>query len=243
VCQWKAAHRLNDLNAGTGILVRVGRIFLLSPANCGGRRASQIVSDRAQFALACRLRSSDGAPLGEIFTFMSGLYFRGKLAYARRFADPPDPGDPLVSGGILVITPNAGLRGADVLVTRESIRGFAGVPIDLDNDDYQQPLRRSARTLRAAVGSECDVVLLGSVASGKYVDVLQPVFGDRLLFPTAFVGRGDMSRGGLMLRCADSGNELKYVPVAGAVRRGPRPPKLAPLRPASASRPGEAEDR
>jgi hypothetical protein len=208
----------------------MGRVFLLSPANCGGRRASQIVSDKAEFPLARRLRSPGGAPLGEIFAFMSGLYFRGKLAYARRFADPPDPGEPLVSGGVLVITPNAGLRGADVAVTRDSIRRFAGEPIDLENERYLRPLEHSARTLRAAVGAECEVVLLGSVASGKYVEVLQPVFGDRLLFPSAFVGRGDMSRGGLMLRCVDSGDELEYVPIEGAVRRGPRPPKLTPLK-------------
>jgi hypothetical protein len=207
----------------------VGRIFLLSPANCGGRRATQILSEKADFPLARRLRSVEGAPLGDIFAFMSGLYFRGKLIYARRFADPPDPDDPLASGGVLVITPNAGLRGADVAVTRESIRAFAGEPIDLDNPRYLRPLERSATTVRAAVGGECEVVLLGSVASGKYIEVLQPVFGDRLVFPSAFVGRGDMSRGGLMLRCADSGDELDYVPLAGAVRHGPRPPKLTPL--------------
>lgn len=209
----------------------MGRVFLLSPANCGGRRASQIVSDRAEFPLARRLRSVEGAPLGDVFAFMSGLYFRGKLAYARRFTDPPDPGEPLVSGGVLVITPNAGLRGADVAVTRESIRAFAGEPIDLENERYLRPLERSAHALRAALGADCDVVLLGSVASGKYVEVLQPVFGERLLFPPAFVGRGDMSRGGLMLRCVTSGDELDYVPIAGAVRHGKRPPKLAPLNP------------
>jgi len=130
-----------------------------------------------------------------------------------------------VAGGVLVITPNAGLRGADVAVTRDSIRRFAGEPIDLENERYLRPLERSARTLRAAVGAECEVVLLGSVASGKYVEVLQPVFGDRLLFPSAFVGRGDMSRGGLMLRCVDSGDELAYVPIEGAVRHGRRPPR------------------
>jgi hypothetical protein len=192
------------------------------------------MSDKAEFPLARRLRSTDGAPLGEVFAFMSGLYFRGKLAYARRFADPPDPGDPLASGGVLVITPSAGLRGADVAVTRDSIRAFAGEPIDLGNERYLRALERSAKTVRAAVGGDCEVVLLGSVASGKYVEVLQPVFDDRLLFPSAFVGRGDMSRGGLMLRCVDSGDELDYVPVAGAVRHGPRPPKLTPLKPQTA---------
>ncbi len=208
----------------------MSRIFLLSPANCGGRRAGQIVLDRAEFPLARRLRSPAGAPLGEVFAFMSGLYFRGKLAYARHFARPPDPDDPMAAGGVLVITPNAGLRGADVVVTRESIQSFAGEPIGLDNERYRRPLERSAEALIASVGPDCDVVLLGSVASGKYVEVLQPVFGDRLLFPSSFVGRGDMSRGGLMLRCVESGEELDYVPIAGATRHGPRPPKLAPLR-------------
>jgi hypothetical protein len=214
----------------------MGRIFLLSPANCGGRRAAQILSDRAEFALARRLRSADGAPLGDVFAFMSGLYFRGKLAYARRFASPPDPGDPLVGGGVLVITPNAGLRGADVVVTRDSVQAFAGEPVALDNERYLRPLERSARTLHDSVGADCEVVLLGSVASGKYVEVLQPVFGERLLFPASFVGRGDMSRGGLMLRCASSGDELDYIPIAGAVRHGPRPPRLAPLRVPAATR-------
>src|SRR5215510_15215357 len=206
----------------------MGRVFLLSPANCGGRRASQIVSDRAEFPLAQRLRSPDGAPLGDVFSFVSGLYFRGKLAYARRFSSPPDPGDPVAAGGVLVITPNAGLRAADVFVTVDSLRIFAGEPIDIANLRYRRPLERSARSLLESVGPDCDVVLLGSIASGKYVEVLLPIFGDRLLFPPAFVGRGDMSRGGLMLRCATSGEELEYTPVAGAIRQGRRPPKLDP---------------
>src|SRR6185436_2719844 len=142
----------------------MGRVFLLSPANCGGRRAGQIVSDRAEFPLALRLRSPGGAPLGEVFAFMSGLYFRGKLAYARHFARPPDPDDPMAAGGVLVITPNAGLRGADVVVTRESIQTFAGEPIGLDNERYRRPLERSAEALSASVGPDCEVVLLGSVA-------------------------------------------------------------------------------
>jgi hypothetical protein len=49
-----------------------------------------------------------------------------------------------------------------------------------------------------------------------------------LLFPPSFIGRGDMSRGGLMLRCAASGEELDYIPVAGAIRQGKRPPRLDP---------------
>jgi hypothetical protein len=207
---------------------RKKRVFVLSPANLGGIRAKQVMSEAARFQLAQQLRTSQGATLGDVFSFVSGLYFRGKLAYARRFSSPPDPADPVVAGGVLVITPNAGLRAADVFVTRDSLRRFAGEPIDLDNARYRRPLERSARALLEAVGPDCDVVLLGSIASGKYVEVLLPVFGERLVFPSSFVGRGDMSRGGLMLRCVDSGSELDYVPIAGAVRQGKRPPRLAP---------------
>jgi hypothetical protein len=204
------------------------RIFLLSPANCGGIRAKRVVSDAAQFPLAEQLRTPAGAALGEVFSFVSGLYFRGKLAYARRFSRPPDPTDHVVASGILVITPNAGLRAADVAVTRESIQAFAGEPIDLDNDRYRRPLEQGARALGSSIGPDCDVVLLGSIASGKYVEVLLPIFGERLLFPPSFIGRGDMSRGGLMLRCAASGEELDYIPVVGAIRQGKRPPRLDP---------------
>lgn len=204
------------------------RIFLLSPANCGGARAKQILSPRAQFALAAALRA-EGAPLGEVFAFVSGLYFRGKIAYARRFAAPPEPGNPVVGGGVLVITSNAGLRDADTLVTHAALRGFARGAIDAANARYRRPLEASARALLREIGPDCDVVLLGSVASPKYVDVLAEIFGQRLRFPIEFVGRGDMSRGGLLLRCARDGEELAYVPVVGAVRHGRRPPKLPPL--------------
>jgi len=205
------------------------RVFLLSPANCGGIRARMMVSPHAGFDLAWQLQSAAGAPLGDVFSFVSGLYFRGKLAYARRFARPPDPSEPVAAGGVLVITPNAGLRSADTPVTIDSFRGFAEVDIDLRNVKYRAPLEQAGRALLSAIGTECEVVLLGSVASGKYVDLLLPIFGERLMFPPDFVGRGDMSRGGLMLRCAAAGLELPYVPIAGAVRHGQRPPKLQPL--------------
>jgi len=205
------------------------RIFLLSPANCSGRRAEILLAPTARFELAQRLQSRRGAPLGEVFSFVSGLYFRGKLAYARRFARPPDPADALTAGGVLVITPNAGLRAADTRVTLTSFRAFAAVEIDVANPAYRRPLERGARALRAAIGEDCEVVLLGSIASGKYVDLLLPVFGSQLMFPPHFIGRGDMSRGGLMLRCVTAGLELEYAPMTGAVRHGPRPPKLEPL--------------
>ena len=206
------------------------RVFLLSPANCGGVRAKMVMSPVAQFALAERLRTAGGAPLGDVFTFVSGLYFRGKLAYARRFAAPPDPLEPVSAGGVLVITPNAGLRAADAPVTLQTFTSFATASIEVNNGAYRRPLERGARALLDAVGPECEIVLLGSIASGKYVEVLQPIFRKRLVFPPSFVGRGDMSRGGLMLRCVEAGVELEYAPVAGAVRHGSRPPRLEPLR-------------
>ncbi len=208
----------------------MSRVFLLSPANCNGRRANQALSPKATFALAAALRSPDGAPIGDLFTFVSGLYFRGKLTYARRFAQPPDPSNPIVGSGIHVITPNAGLRSPDTRVTHAAVRAFARGDVDAANAKYRRPLEASARALLAEVGPDCDVVLLGSVASPKYVAVLGAIFGDRLKFPIAFVGRGDMSRGGLLLRHAREGVELEYVPVAGAVLHGARPPKLPPIK-------------
>jgi hypothetical protein len=203
-------------------------IFLLSPANCGGRRAQIIMSERARFELAARLRDERGAPLGEVFSFLSGLYFRGKLTYATAFASVPDGAGEICGRGVFVITPNAGLRSPDTSISLEAIRGFAGVDVSIDNPKYRKPLERSARALANDAGPDCPVVLLGSIASPKYVDVLQAIFGDRLLFPDAFVGRGDMSRGGLLLRCAAAGEELSYVPVSGAIRHGVRPPRLDP---------------
>jgi len=202
-------------------MARPRRIFLLSPAHCGGIRAGMTVNERAQFSLARRLRGA-GAPIGEVFAFVSGLYFRGKLAYATAFARPPAK-----VHGALVITPDRGLLATGATITRDDMLAFARVDVDADDERYAAPLRRDARALARAAGS-AEVVVLGSVATAKYVDVLLDVFGDRLRFPREFVGRGDMSRGGLLLRCVDAGLELDYVAVAGAIRRGPRAPKLPP---------------
>lgn len=190
------------------------RVFLLSPASTAGRRAEFLFQPKSDFELARKLRTKRGATLGEVFSFLSGLYFRGKLAYAREFARKRD---------ILVITSNRGLQSPDIRITLDDLRDFAAIPIDAGNDSYRGPLLRDANDIAARAR---EVVLLGSIASGKYVDVLLGVFGERLLFPAEFVGRGDMSRGGLMLRCVDARSELTYVAVQGAVRRGQRPPKL-----------------
>ena len=206
------------------------RIFLLSPANCSGTRAKQILSPNARFPLAVELRSRRGAMLGNVFAFVSGLYFRGKLTYAMRFAAPPEPDNPVVGCGVHVITPNAGLRTPDTYVTHKALLAFAGGDVHQHNDAYRRPLEKSARALLREIGPECDVVLLGSVASPKYIDVLTKIFRERLRFPIDFVGRGDMSRGGLLLRKAREGVELPYVPVLGATLHGARPPKLPPLK-------------
>jgi hypothetical protein len=208
----------------------MSRVFLLSPANCGGTRARQVLSPNATFALAEALRSPRGARLGDVFAFISGLYFRGKATYASRFASPPDAGNEIVGCGVHVITPNAGLRSPEIYVTQRAVRAFASGDIDASNASYRRPLERSARVLLTEIGPDCDVVLLGSVASPKYVDVLLGVFGTRLRFPIDFVGRGDMSRGGLLLRRAREGTELEYAPVSGAVLHGARPPKLPPIK-------------
>jgi len=214
-------------------------VFLLSPANCNGRRAQQALSSAATFDVAARLRGGEGVPIGELFVFISGLYFRGKLAYARRFAMPPDTDNPVIANGVHVITANAGLRSPETPVTADAVRAFARAVVDAENDAYRRPLEQSARALRSEIG-DSQVVLLGSIATPKYVDVLLGVFGERLCFPVEFVGRGDMSRGGLLLRHAASGDELEYAVVAGAVRHGVRPPKLGP---APCSAPAAADRR
>jgi hypothetical protein len=201
------------------------RIFLLSPAYAGGRRAQMILSERAQFELAKKLRIKRGTPIAEVFTFLSGLYFRGKIAYANAFAQPAGG-----SSGVFVITPTRGLVDARARMTLRDLHEFAALDIHQDDPRYRKPLRRHARQLAKQLSPNADVVLLGSIATGKYVDVLLETFGEQLRFPVDFVGRGDMSRGGLMLRCAADRKELRYISVAGAVLNGKRPPKLAPRR-------------
>jgi len=199
-------------------VISAPRVFLLSPASAAGERAALLLREQARFDLAVRLRSSAGAPLGEVFAFLSGLYFRGKLAYATRFSP----------GGVFVITPSAGLLPPQTPVRREDMLRFASVPIAATEPAYRRPLVRDLKRLARAAPDEARIVLLGSIASDKYCGPLLEVFGPRLLFPPDFVGRGDMSRGGLLLRAARDGRELAYAPVEGAVRHGQRPAKLDP---------------
>jgi hypothetical protein len=195
-------------------------IFLLSPANPSGKRGRLLSNPGAEFDLAVRLRQGD-ATLGETFAFISGLYFRGKLAYARAFAAPP-PGVP----AIFVITAARGLVPSETVISTEDLHHIASVPIDITESRYRLPLERDCRALEETAGETCDFILLGSVATSKYLEPLTGIFGRRLLFPQEFIGRGDMSRGGLLLRCVDARLPLTHVPVGELTHHGVRPPKL-----------------
>jgi len=182
-----------------------------------------LMREQAEFDLAVRLRGGT-ATVAEIYSFISGLYFRGKKAYSEVFGTAPEGGSPAV-----VIVPGVGLVPPETILTLDQLRTVAKVPIEAGNEAFTGPFLRDAAQLHQRNGTSCRYILLGSIATDKYTRTLLDVFGEHLLFPEEFVGRGDMSRGGLMLRCAQSGEELSYVTVEGAVRRGRRPPKLSPL--------------
>jgi hypothetical protein len=146
------------------------KIFLLSPANMGGVRAQQLTSSQSRFELARSFRSVEGVTIEEAFCFMSSLYFRGKLIYARQFVATPDASP---NSRILIIAPGFGLVSPDWRLTTQ-------------------------RT---------------------HVNVLSPIFGNRLFAPRSFVGIGDMSRGALLLRSAMSRTELEYMPLNFACLR------------------------
>lgn len=177
------------------------RVFLLSPANLGGVRGRIVLDGGGRFDF------DGGVALGEVFSFISSLYFRGKLAYAQNFGvDPP-----------LVITAGFGLMAAHARIGMEQLRQMADVPIDAAETLYREPLERDAQ----ALDSSNEIVLLGSLATPKYLEPLLGIFGDRLLVPGKFVGLGDMSRGGLMLQSVRSGEELEYVPAVTACAATP----------------------
>ena len=199
-------------------------VVLLSPARIGGPRSNVLLRPEADFDLAVRLRERK-ANIGEAYSFISGLYFRGKLAYAETFAAPPEGVTPA-----LIIVPGQGLLPPGEIIDAEQLRSIGEVAVEEDNQAFIAPLLRAAASLDQHAGPACQYLLLGSIATAKYAEPLLSIFGERLLFPIEFVGRGDMSRGGLMLRCAHSGEELSYVALSGAIRRGRRPAKLEPWR-------------
>lgn len=194
------------------------RAFVLSPAFAGGLRARFLLNPRAPFPLARQFHTV-GLPLTEAFAFMSGLYFRGKIGYARHFARSPDL--------IWVITANAGLWTPERVVHPNDVAAFGRTEIEAGDREFAEPLHRDLTALRGQLGPRGSVVLLGSVATPKYREALTAVFGDRALFPADFVGRGDMSRGALLLRAVRENRELPYAPLLKAVLTGHRANRVA----------------
>ena len=187
----------------------LARVFLLSPADCGGQRARMIANPAAEFDLAVRLRGAAGAPIGEVFSFVSGLYFRGKLAYARAFSRPSPS-----NGGIWVITAGDGLQSSEMPLTLAHLQRYAAIPVASHEMRYRAPLERDVANLMERLDAETQIVLLGSIASGKYLEILVDTLGRRLHVPRQLIGLGDMSRGSLLLRCAAEGRELDYASIA-----------------------------
>lgn len=162
----------------------------------------------AEFELARRLRSG-GIPLGEAFSFMSPLYFRGKLVYAETFANAPTD-----MPGCMVITPSRGLLSPETIVGLEDLSALSNERVILQNPKYRDPLERDLGRLSEAIGTGVRVVLLGSIATRKYIPLLQEKLGERLMVPREFVGLGNMSRGALLLRCSREKCELEYISTA-----------------------------
>jgi hypothetical protein len=188
-------------------------VFLLSPANLSGKRGQMVMNPDAGFALARALRSEDGAPLAAVFSFVSGLYFRGKLSYAKAFGHAKAG-----LGSAYVMVAGGGLCSPDEAVTLSRLRDWQTVSVSEHNPHFTAPLQRHASLLLDRHDAATRFVLLGSVASNKYVAPLLEVFSERLFFPVDFAGMGDMSRGALMLRAARDGQELAYAPVVGTAR-------------------------
>jgi hypothetical protein len=102
------------------------------------------------------------------------------------------------------------------------LRGFARVPISKRNPLYRRSLRRDLSKLTAQLEADCEIILLGSIASSRYLDILSEALGPRLKVPLDFVGMGDMQRGALLLRCIRENRELSYIEAAAIAARGLR---------------------
>lgn len=179
---------------------------MISPVNLGGKRGKLLFNPDARSDLARRLREPEGAPLGEVFVFVSGLYFRGKMAYAQRFGRAgPQP-------AAYVMTAGGGLCTLDERVNLPRLEGWQRVAVSEHNPHFTAPLLRQVCELADLHGPGARFVLLGSLASRKYVVPLSEALGPALHFPPRLTGLGDMSRGALLLRCAAAGEELEYAP-------------------------------
>jgi hypothetical protein len=146
-----------------------------------------------------------------VFNFVSGLYFRGLTT--RRLRKPSTT---------LASSPRRQAWAHGTAVRLDDLARYAAVSIGVGESAIacrSSGCRRLARGL--SPGDE--VVLLGSIATPKYLAILEPIFGDRLRVPRDFIGRGDMSRGTLLLRAVRAASELEYIP-ARALRAEPAAP-------------------
>ncbi len=193
------------------MIVEFPRAFILSPALLGGVRSSVLLRDEAKFELAGRLRNGQ-ANIGEVYSFLSGLYFRGKLEYAKTFASPLAGVPP-----VLIIVPGLGLVPPETMVDREQLRRVAEVNVHQDQDEFREPLMRDAAKLRQ--GCATRFIFLGSIATRKYTEPLRSALGDTLLVPSHFAGLGNMSRGSLLLRRAAAKDELPYIALGPELHR------------------------
>jgi hypothetical protein len=121
------------------------------------------------------------------YTYTSSLYFRGKMAYAKRFAAPPAA---CGGEGVYVIAPGYGLVPPSWLIDPRKLKKLSEVPVDPDVTAYRAPLERHARGLVETLAADTRVVLLGSLLPGKYLQTLWPIFEEMLMVPKCFIGVG-----------------------------------------------------
>ena len=183
----------------------VPRLFIIAPGDCSGKRAQMLRRPAADFAQACAVRRGE-ALLGDVCSFV-GVSFRGQLAYATRFG----------TAGPLVITPGDGLRSPHCKVGIADLARWAA--IDPANAGSRERLTADAERLAATRPRAATLVLLESPAAPSCIDVLGPIFGAALLVPRAMLGRGG-SRAALLLRAAQQGAELDYLPASEVPPRG-----------------------
>jgi hypothetical protein len=100
-----------------------------------------LLNPHSKSELTQQLRTT-GIPLDEAFSFMSSLYFRGKLAYATTFAKSVI-GLPTT----LVITPSRGLLRPETIVKIEDLADISAERIEVHNPKYRDPLERDLRLL------------------------------------------------------------------------------------------------
>jgi hypothetical protein len=110
-------------------------VFLLSRAYTSAIRGQLLLNSNSEFELAQRIRRQ-GAPLGELFSFISSLYFRGKLPYAKA-------GFP----STLVVTTSRGLLLPETVITLDDLLEMSAVSIDPGDARYREPLCQDARAL------------------------------------------------------------------------------------------------